>query len=105
MTVHATTFRRVLPCCRCRCPAGCAVDGVVDGVGGAVGSGPGDDPVGGHGQGPAAVVGEVVVFAADGHQVGDVGTTLEAPEHDVVDLAVLERDVAVVADAGFVHGA
>ena len=57
-----------------------------------------------HGQGPAAFVGEVMMFRADGDEVRDVGAAFESPEDDVVDLALFEGDVAVVADTGSVHG-
>lgn len=67
---------------------------------GVVGSGDGESAVGGEGELPAAFVGEVVMPAAQWDEVVDVGVSvaLRVPG-DVVDLAVLESDVAQGASA------
>jgi len=50
-------------------------------------------------------VGEVVVPAADGGEVVDVGVAVVAPEQDVMDLALIERHLTTAADTGSVHRA
>ena len=60
-------------------------------------------PVGGHRECPAAFVGEVVVPAAERGQIVDVGSSVVAPETDVMDLALVERHLATPTDTGAVH--
>ena len=69
-----------------------------------VGAGPGDDPVGGHREGPAAFVDEVVVPFAQRQQIVDVGgSVVFPPPFHVVDAARREPDGAVGVGAGAVH--
>ena len=41
--------------------------------------------------------------AAQRSQIVDVGTSVVAPEHDVVNLALIERHLTAASDAGAVH--
>ena len=84
-------------------PVGSSVDGASGVVVGAVGSVEADRAVGLQGELPASFVDEVVVFGAQRQQVVEVGEAESFPGDDVVDLAVVERDVAVGVGAGAVH--
>ena len=52
---------------------------------------------------PSSFVDEVVMLRAQRQQVFEIGQAEPLPRDDVVDLAVVERDVAVGVGAGAVH--
>ena len=63
------------------------------------------DPVATHRESPAMMMTEVVMVGAHRHQVGEIAAATVAPPIDVMDVAVVEWDVAAVDTAGVVRGA
>ena len=52
---------------------------------------------------PAAFVGEVMMPGAYGSQIVDVGVAVVAPEHHVMDLALIERHLTPTTNTGAMH--